>query len=64
MPLLTLGARQGVLVFSLRVQKNGKVFTYLQITLPQQLIGLRANDDPVALHHGVVQQCIADRAAN
>ena len=41
-----------------------KVFTHLQITLSQQFIGLRSNDYPIALYDRVVQQCIADRAAD
>ena len=64
MPLFSLGSRQGVLFFCLRVEKYGEVFTDLLIPLCQQIFGAGANHYPVTFHDRIVKQRIAHCAAN
>ena len=62
--LLALGAGEGVLVFGLRVQEYGEVLAHLRVALLQHLCRRGTDHHPVSFRDRILEQGIADRAAD
>ena len=61
---LALGARQGVLVLGLRMEKDRKVLSDLLETAGQKFIGCRADHDEIALADRAPEQAVAHGTAD
>ena len=61
---LALGARERVLLARVRMQEDGEVAADRQIAEGEQLAGIGADDDPVAIAHRATEQSITNRAAH
>ena len=61
---LTLRACERVLFAGLRVQEHRKVLADAPEAQGRELIGRRADDDPIALLDGQAEQCVTDCAAD
>ena len=61
---LALGARERVFVAGCRMQEDREVLADAPIALREQLVGRRADDDPVALLDRQAEQGVAYRAAD
>ena len=63
-PHLALGSCNGVFVAGFRVKENGKVLAHLLVAQAKQVLGSRADHDPVPLADRKVQQRIPDGASD
>jgi hypothetical protein len=61
---LSLGARERVLLARLGMKEHREVAADREIAEAEKLVGIGADDDPVAVADGATEQSIANRTAH